>query len=155
CHMFDRIEIDVAPRRDSPTLSAAAGEASLRYPGWRVVIVCFLTAMFSWGFGFYGQSVLLAELHRLRGWPTTMVSSASTAYYLLSAVLVVFVGDTIGRLGPRRFLLCGTACLGIAVALAGRVAAPWQLYADYLLMSFGWAAMGVAAITTIIGQWFD
>jgi predicted MFS family arabinose efflux permease len=79
---------------------------------------------------------------------------SKTAYYLFSAVLVVFAGDAIARLGPRRFLLGGIACLAAAAALIGRVAAPWQLYAAYLLMSLGWAAMGVAAITTVISLWF-
>ena len=44
-------------------------EASIRYDGWRIVAVCFLLATFGWGLGFYGQSVYVAELHRLRGWP--------------------------------------------------------------------------------------
>ena len=45
------------------------GETSARYDGWRIVAVCFLLATFGGGFGFYGQSVYVAELHRLRGWP--------------------------------------------------------------------------------------
>jgi len=44
-------------------------EASLSYEGWRIVAVCFLVATFGWAFGFYGQSVYLAELNRLYGWP--------------------------------------------------------------------------------------
>ena len=41
-------------------------ESSARYEGWRIVAVCFLVATFGWGLCFYGQSVYLAELHRLR-----------------------------------------------------------------------------------------
>jgi hypothetical protein len=37
-------------------------ESSPRYPGWRVVAVCFAMALFCWGFGFYGHSVFLAVL---------------------------------------------------------------------------------------------
>jgi MFS family permease len=140
---------------DAGLESAVADETSLRHPGWRVVAVCFAMAVFAWGFGFYGQGVYLAELQRLKGWPASVISTASTAYYLLSAVLVVFVGDAIARLGPRRFLIGGFACLGVSTTLIGWVTAPWQLYAVYLLMSFGWAAMGVAAITTLISMWFS
>ena len=32
-------------------------ETSIRYDGWRIVVVCFLLATFGWAFGFYGQSV--------------------------------------------------------------------------------------------------
>ena len=38
---------------------AAAGEFRR---GWPVVLACFCTAMFAWGFGFYGQSVYFADL---------------------------------------------------------------------------------------------
>jgi hypothetical protein len=36
-------------------------------PGWRVVIVCFVTTVFSWSFGFYGHGAYLAELQSLKG----------------------------------------------------------------------------------------
>jgi MFS family permease len=130
------------------------GESSLRYRGWRVVLFCFTMAIFSWCFGFYGQGVYLTELRRLTGWDIAVISLASTAYYLLSAVLVVFVSDAIAGLGPRRFLLAGIACFAVSSAAIAWVTATWQLYADYLLMSFGWASMGVATITTLIGDWF-
>ena len=45
----------------------AIDETSIRYDGWRIVFVCFLLATFGWGLGFYGQSVYVAELHRLYG----------------------------------------------------------------------------------------
>jgi hypothetical protein len=36
--------------------------------GWPVVLACFFTATFAWGFGFYGNSVYVAVLHDTRGW---------------------------------------------------------------------------------------
>ena len=53
----------------------AIDETSIRYDGWRIVVVCFLLATFGWGLGFYGQSVYVAELHRLHGWPASLISS--------------------------------------------------------------------------------
>jgi len=76
-------------------------ETSPRYDGWRVVGACFLVAIFGWGLCFYGQSVFLAELHRLHGWPTSQISTATTFFYLVSAVLVAFVSDVVHRYGPR------------------------------------------------------
>ncbi|HEX2215784.1 MAG TPA: MFS transporter [Xanthobacteraceae bacterium] len=129
-------------------------ETSLRYPGWRVVLVCFAMALFGWGFGFYGHAVYLAELHRLHGWPTGLIASASTVYYLTGAVLVAFVGDAIKRVGPRWFVLTGVACMAASTALLPVLTALWQLYAAYLLMAFGWAALGLGSITNLIGLWF-
>ena len=58
---------------------AVIDETSLRYDGWRIVVVCFLLATFGWGLGFYGQSVYVAELHRLHGWPASLTKTTSAA----------------------------------------------------------------------------
>jgi MFS family permease len=130
-------------------------ETSPRYRGWRVVLACFIAAMFCWGFGLYGHSVYLAELNRLHGWSASLISGATTAYYLLTATLVVFISDAIARLGPRRVMLIGAGCLGCAVALLPFIAAPWQLFAVYLIMAPGSAALHVGSIGNVLGLWFD
>jgi MFS family permease len=135
--------------------SSAVDESSPRYAGWRVTAVCFVVAMFCWGFGLYGHGIYLAELQRLFGWSASLISGATTAYYLVTASLVVFISDAIVRLGPRRVFLIGTCCLGSAVALLALIAAPWQLYLVYLIMALGSAAMHVGAITNVLGLWFD
>jgi MFS family permease len=133
----------------------AVDESSPRYDGWRVTAVCFVVAMFCWGFGLYSHGIYLAELQRLFGWSTSLISGATTAYYLLTASLVVFVSDAIVQFGPRRIFLTGTCCLGSAVALLAFIVSPWQLYLVYLIMAVGSAAMHVGAITNVLGLWFD
>lgn len=140
---------------DIDATATGADETSPRYQGWRVVIVCTVMALFCWGFGFYGHGVYLVELQRSHGWPASLIASAVTVYYLFSAVLVVFVSDGLARLGPRRVVLIGIACLAVAVNMIAMIQEPWQLYAAYLVMSFGWAAMSVGAITNIVGLWFE
>src|SRR5450755_4111965 len=107
----------------------AADETSPRYEGWRIVAVCFLVATFGWGLGFYGQSVYLAELHRLLGWPASLISSGTTFFYLFGAVLVAFVSEAIRAFGPRNCLLGGVVAMAAAAALIGQVTSPWELYA--------------------------
>ena len=136
------------------TLSTA-DETSIRYPGWRIVAVCFVMATFSWGLGFYGQSVYLPELQRLHGWQTSWISTATTIYYLVGAALVVFVGDAIGKVGARACLIGGVLCMAIATALLGHINALWQLYAVYALLACGWAGSSLGAITNTLGLWFD
>jgi MFS family permease len=133
----------------------SADEASPHYAGWRVVLACYLAAVFCWGFGLYGHGVYLTELHRLHGWPTAYISGAVTVFYLLTAALVVFVSDAITRLGPRLVMLIGACCFGSAVALLAVIAELWQLYVAYLLMAVGAASMHVGAITNVVGLWFD
>ena len=76
-------------------------ETSLHYAGWRVVVLCFVMAVLCWGLGFYGHGFYLAELKRQHGWPTALISSASTTCYLFSALLVIFISDAIRRFGVR------------------------------------------------------
>ena len=133
----------------------SADETSFRYEGWLVVVVCFLVASFAWGVGFYGQGVYLAELQRIHGWPASLISTATTCYYLFSSILVVFVSEGIRKLGPRAFLIAGVCCMAAGAALVGQVTAPWQLYVAYALISFGWAGTSLAAINNTLGLWFD
>src|SRR5260221_13313123 len=96
-------------------------ETSVRYDGWRIVAVCFLLATFGWGLGFYGQSVYVAELHRLRGWPASLVSSGTTFFYLFGAALVAFVPEAIKAFGPRKCLIAGPFAMSGASISNGRV----------------------------------
>jgi MFS family permease len=137
------------------TPAATSDEASPRYRGWRVVIACFTVAMFAWGFGFYGHGVFLAELRAARGWPASLISGATTLYYFVGAIAVIYVSDAVRRFGPRWVMLAGVLMLAAAALLVGIVAEPWQLYAAYLLMSAGWAATTVGAISNVLGLWFS
>src|ERR1700738_5095896 len=89
-------------------------ETSAWYDGWRIVAVCFLVATFGWGFGFYGQSVYVAELHRLHGWPASLISGGTTFFYLFGALVVAFISEAIRSFGPRNCLVAGVLGRGPA-----------------------------------------
>jgi predicted MFS family arabinose efflux permease len=135
--------------------SYSIDESSVRYDGWRIVAVCFVVATFGWAFGFYGQSVYLAELHRQHGWPASLISAATTSFYLFGALLVVFVAETVRRFGPRNCLLAGTSAMAVAVVLMGQVSQPWQLYLADAVLAVGWAGTSLAMISNTLGLWFD
>ena len=129
-------------------------ETSLRYAGWRVVLACFIMAMFLFGFGLYGQSVYLAELRRLNGWTAGLISGASTLSLLLSNILATFTNELAARLGHRRLVLLGVAALAASTTLLALATSPWQLYAAFILMAFGWIGMGMIVIAAIVSLWF-
>jgi MFS family permease len=133
----------------------AIDETSARYDGWRIVAVCFAVATFGWAFGFYGQSVYLAELHRLHGWPASLISSGTTFFYLFGAVLVAFVSEAVRSFGPRNCLVAGILAMAAAAVTMGQVASPWQLYLANALLAFGWAGTSLGVITNTLGLWFD
>ena len=131
-------------------------KSSPRYPGWRVVLVCFVMAALVWGFGFYGHGFYLAELQRLHGWPAVADRRRHHAYYLVSALLVVFISDAIRRVGVARVRARRARSRSRARRRRCRSCAePWQLFAAYLVMAFAWATMSLGAINNILGLWFD
>ena len=140
---------------DASSPVATTDESSLRYEGWRIVAVCFLVATFGWAFGFYGQSVYLAELHREHGWPASLISGATTFFYLSGALVVVFVSEAVKKFGPRNCLIAGACATAIAGVSLGQVREPWQLYLANGMLAFGWAGMSLGMITNTLGLWFD
>jgi MFS family permease len=142
---------------DLMTRHGSTGSASRTEFGqhWPVVLACFATAIFAWGFGFYGQSVYLAELQRVHGWSSALISSATTAFYLMGAVLLARVHAVLERLGPRIVLIGGILLMGGGAILLTRAQQPWQLYPAAAVMALGWACSSSTAITTVLAIWFD
>ncbi len=123
--------------------------------GWRVVAVCFVAAVFTWGFGVFGSGVYLSEVTRLRGWSVSLVSGAVTAFYLTNALSLTAIGGFVDRFGSRPVFVGGTLALGLGVATIGQVAAPWQLYVAFVLMGFGYASLSLTGLTATIAPWFE
>lgn len=125
------------------------------YFGWYVVAACLALAVFGWGLGFYGLGVYGVELQARHGWPTGLLSTATTAFYLAGAVLLVFFADAVRRWGPRTTVLAGVVAMAVGTAGLPFVRALWQVYAAHLVMAIGWAAMSSTAIATLLAPWFD
>jgi MFS family permease len=123
--------------------------------GWRVVLACFASAVFAWGFGFYSHGIYLVELRKAHGWSTGVISSIITGHYVLGALLLPRIARAIDRFGPRAVFLGGLAITGGPLLLLPAVEAPWQLALLYALMAAGWNATSVAPIAATIGQSFD
>jgi MFS family permease len=123
--------------------------------GWYVVGCAFVIALCGFGYGFYGPGLYLALLTLAHGWPVALVSSAVALYYLCAAIWTIFIGDALGRFGPRRVVVGGALAMALGVGLLTVVRAPWQLYVAFFVMSFGWATMNGAAISAILAPWFE
>ena len=123
--------------------------------GWPAILACFAVAVFAWGFGLYGQAVLLAGLRAERGWPTALISSATTLYYLAGALVIAYAPRLIARHGPRRLLLGGALILAAGASITANAAAPWEMFAGSLVMAAGWACTSTTAIATTLALWFD
>jgi hypothetical protein len=65
--------------------------------GWKVVATSFLVGTI--GFGYNGPAVFLHVLHQQHGWSVSVISSAITAHFLVSAFLVAHLPDAHRRFG--------------------------------------------------------
>ena len=123
--------------------------------GWRVVAVCFLAAVFTWGLGVFGASVYLHEVTKARGWSISLVSAGITVFYLTAALVLPAVGVAIDRRGSRPVIAGGAVLLALGVAAMGHVAAPWHLHAAFVCMGLGYATMSVIGLSATIAPWFE
>ena len=126
-----------------------------RFPGWSVVWVAFAVATCAWGISFYGPSVFLQTLHTTRGWSIATISSAITAHFLISAVIVSQLPSIHGRFGLAHATSAGIIVSAIGIVAWASVAEPWQLFGAALLTGAGWALTSGAAINAMISRWFD
>lgn len=122
---------------------------------WPAVVACFATAVFGWGFGFTGTSVYLAELHRLHGWPSALIASAITEYYLVGALCLTRVHVALRWLGPGRLLAIGVVLLGLGATSFTRSAHLWQLFVAAAVMAAGWASCTSTAIASSLALYFQ
>ena len=120
-----------------------------------MVAVCLIAALFANALGLFGAGVYLRQLVVEKGWSTGLVSGAITLFYVVSAVLQIPLGDMIARLGPRPVFAAGTLALCVGVAGIGRVEAPWQTYAAFIVMGVGWACLSMTAVATALAPWFE
>ncbi len=125
------------------------------YYGWRIVVACLIAALFANALCLFGAGVYLQVLVESREWSTGTVSGAITLLYVTSALLLVPVGGSVGRVGPRPIFALGTVALATAVAAIGQVTQPWQAYVVFLMMGVGWACLSTTAVATTLAPWFE
>jgi MFS family permease len=128
---------------------------TLMFFGWKVVATAFTIAMFAWGFGFYGPSVFLNTLHQQRGWSVSVISTAITVHYLVSAALTARLRSTHRQFGLAAVTRFGLAALSLGSVGWSMATAPWQLFVAAVVTGMGWSATNAAAINAMVAPWFD
>lgn len=111
-------------------------------------------ALLAWGFCLYGQSTYLAELRRVQGWSSGLISGASTCMFVLSALLMTQVHRAIARFGARAVLMGGSVCVAAAALAETQVTQPWQLYVCAAGLAVGWSATSSVGIASTMAMWF-
>jgi len=135
------------------TILTVADESSLRYlaGAWSCVLSGW--QLFIFGFGLYGHAVYLAELQRLHGWSTGLISMRARCRPARLAAGRVY-NDAMSGSGQAlsAVRIFGSCSIHDVLAFAET---PWQLYAAYILLACGWMGMGTGGDRNHRQSWFD
>lgn len=126
-----------------------------RFYGWRIVAACLIVNMFGNALGLFGVGVYLKTLAASHGWAVDRLSVGITLFLLVSAALMLPVGKSISRHGPRPVVAIGAVAMAsglLGIGLAQTIVQAWLAFA---VMGIGWAALSAAAVAAMIAPWFE
>jgi sugar phosphate permease len=137
-------------------VSATGSTARRRiHYAWIVSAVTFVVLMAGAGIR-ATPSVLLVPLEHEFGWSRATTSSAVSLGLLLYGLIGPFCAAIAQRIGIRRTMAGAMTLLGLAVLLATRITAPWQLV---LLWGFfvgtGTGMVAVVMGAVVVNRWFS
>ncbi len=121
---------------------------------WQIVGALFTMMMFSSGFGFYNQSVLLEAMTRERGLTVFAASLAPTIFFAVSGFAGLGVAAVIERIDVRWSVAAGVAICAASLVLIGRVETIPRIYAAFALFGFGFSATSMLTASTVVTRWF-
>ena len=89
------------------------------------------------------------------GWSRSALSLGITAYMLVSALALPFVGRLADRYDLRWIMGAGVIVGAVGVGLMSLIAEPWQLFAVYgLVFALGNAGISNPIVSVMIVRWF-
>ena len=123
--------------------------------GWRIVAACVIVNMFGNALGLFGVGVYLKALSETRAWPLGQISGGITVFLIVSASLMLPVGRTIGRFGPKPIVFLGALSMAAGVLGIGFASSVTEAYVAFAVMGIGWASLSSVAIAAMLAPWFE
>lgn len=122
--------------------------------GWRIVAAIFLITTITSGLAFYNIPVLLNAFVAESGFPVSLTSAATAAFFVSGGVSGVLVGRIIDRC-DLRVVLIGATLVGAACLLSvGYLRETWQLFAFHVVFGLSYGASNLVPVTTLVTRWF-
>jgi MFS family permease len=130
-------------------------QAAPIFYGWWIVLAAFLNLFLGVGVIFYGFPVFYASLVESLGF----TRAQATQGFLLGFLVVglpfgFFAGSLIDRIGARRVILVGVACVGASLVLMGFMTRLWQYEGLCVLEVLGYVLAGPIANQVLVARWF-
>jgi MFS family permease len=123
--------------------------------GWWLVAAYLLVATVSWSLGTFGMGVYIHALSADGHFSISLVSSAVTVSYLVTAAALMVVGTATVRYGPGLITGAGTIILAASVAGIPWCSEAWQVFLLMVFMGIGRSLLSTTTISTGLAPWFE
>jgi nitrate/nitrite transporter NarK len=132
-------------------------ESSLRYRGWRIVLVSHLCVLTGFAAVFiYSFTLMVKPLQQEFGWNREQVSRCFTLAAMSVAICSPFVGRLLDRFEPRKLIASCMAALGIGLAsMAWLGPNLMQLYLTAICIGVAGSGTYQLGYARIIATWFE
>ena len=121
---------------------------------WIILITGFMILFFNGG-SRSALGLMLKPMGDDLDWTRSALSSGITAYMLISALAMPFVGRLADRYDLRWIMGIGVAVGALGIGLMSVVSAPWQLYLVYgVVFALGNAGISNPVVSVMIVRWF-
>ena len=120
-----------------------------------IILAAGFTVLFFNGGSRSALALMLKPMGDDLAWSRSALSLGITAYMVVSALAMPFVGRLADRYDLRRIMGAGAAVGAVGVGLMSVVSAPWQLFAVYgLVFALGNAGISNPIVSVMIVRWF-
>ncbi len=124
------------------------------YYGWVVLFVAALASFVSGPGQTFTFSVFQDSFINDLGLSATAISTLYLFGSLTAAGMIIFIGRSLDRYGPRRMMVVSVVVLGLGALWLSRVHSSWQLFVGFTIMR----TMGQGALSlipaTVVSIWF-
>ena len=124
------------------------------YYGWVVLFVAALASFVSGPGQTFTFSVFQDSFIEDLSLSSTSISTLYLFGSLTAAGLIIFIGRSLDRFGPRLMMVFSVVCLGLGALWLSQVTTSWQLFVGFAIMR----TMGQGALSlipaTVVSVWF-
>jgi MFS family permease len=123
--------------------------------GWWVILACFILAIITGAFTFFGFTAFFDPLVKEFGWSYTQVSFALSLRGIEMSMLSPLVGFLVDRYGSRRLALLGVITVGLGFIMLSFTRTLWMFYASIVMIAFGGGGCTGVVLMHVAVNWFQ
>ena len=121
---------------------------------WVIFVICFLMVGCALGFCSSNKSLYLAAITNDLGIPRSLYSISNSCRYVATAVVNLFFGKLIGKLGARKMAFLGFLTLAASCAVSASASSLAMFYLGGVLLGVGLSWTTTTMVGYVVEKWF-